>query len=53
MIMARPMTSPVAFISVSNTIGSMALPQNEASLRHYLYTILRTDEHGIASNIGL
>ena len=31
----------------------MALPQNEAGLRHYLDTILRTDECVIATNIGL
>ena len=38
------MTSPDAFITVSYTIGSMALPQHEVGLRHYLDTILRTDE---------
>ena len=31
----------------------MALPQNEAGLRHYLDTIIRTDERVIAKNIGL
>ena len=40
MIMVRPVTSPVAFITVSYTIGSMAFPQNEAGLRHYLDTIM-------------
>jgi hypothetical protein len=31
----------------------MALPQNEAGLRHYLDTIMRTDERVIAKNICL
>ena len=31
----------------------MALPQNEAGLRHYLDTLMRTDERVIATNIGL
>ena len=53
MIMARPMTSPVAFITVSYTIGSMALPQNEAGLRHYIDAILQTDERVVATHIGL
>ena len=35
------------------TIGSMPLPQNEAGLRHYLDTIMRTDDRVIATNIGL
>ena len=43
----------LAVITVSYTIGSMALPQNEAGLRHYLDTIMRTDERVIAKNIGL
>ena len=52
MIMARPMTSPGAFISESYTIGSMALPQNEAGLRHYIDTILQTDESVVATSNG-
>ena len=43
----------LAVITVSYTIGSMALPQNEAGLRHYLDTITRTDERVIAKNICL
>jgi hypothetical protein len=31
----------------------MALPQNEACLRHYLDTLMRTDERVIATNIRL
>ena len=38
---------------MSYTIGYMALPQHEAGLRHYLDTILRTDERLTATNIGL
>ena len=38
---------------MSNTIGSTALPQNEAGLRLYLGTILRADESLISTNIGL
>ena len=38
---------------MSDTIGSMALHQNEASLRHYLDTIMCTDERVIATNIAL
>ena len=47
------MTTTVAFITVSYTIGSMTLPQNETCLRHYLDTILRTNERVIATVIGL
>ena len=42
----------LAVITVSYTIGSMALPQNEAGLSHYLDAIIRTDERVIAKNIG-
>ena len=39
---------------MSYTIGSMALPQNEAGLRHYLDTIIiRIDERVITTHIGL
>jgi hypothetical protein len=38
---------------VSYTIGYMALPQNEACLRHYLDTLMCTDERVIATNIRL
>ena len=31
----------------------MALPQNEACLRHYIDTLMRTDERVIATNIRL
>ena len=31
----------------------MALPQNEACLRHYIDTLMRTDERMIATNIRL
>ena len=40
-------------LSLSYTIGSTVLPQNEAGLRHYLGTILRADESLISTNIGL
>jgi hypothetical protein len=43
----------LAVITVSYTIGSVALPQDEAGLRHYLDTIMRTDERVLAKNIGL
>ena len=42
----------LAFIIVLYTIGSMALPQNENGLWHYLDTILRTVERVMATNIG-
>ena len=38
---------------MSYTIGYMALPQNEVCLRHYLDTLMRTDERVIATNIRL
>ena len=38
---------------MSYTIGYMALSQNEACLRHYLDTLMCTDERVIATNIRL
>ena len=52
-LMTRPVPVLLAFITVSYTIGYMALPQNEACLRHYLDTLMRTDERVIATNIRL
>ena len=50
---SRHSAHDTALITASYTIGSMALPQNEAGLRRYLDTILRADERVIPTNIGL